>query len=139
MTVEAGYCTYFDEAKLIFDPDFAVDTAESIAMALCEHFDVPYIRRDDISSYPMLCLSRRGKKVKMLQALLNTFGANLELDGVFGAKTDAEVKKFCLDNGESVGNVTPSVWSYLLIIPDGREIMRGARLSAALSVLKLLE
>ncbi len=114
--VDAGYCTYFDEAKLIYDTDYCVSVSEYIAMGICEYFNMPYIRRDDIFSYPLLCTARRGKKVKMLQCMLNVYGNNLPIDGIFGSETDAAVKTFCERNGKSRdGGVTPAVWRDLLL------------------------
>lgn len=117
---EIGYLTYFDEAKLMQDPDFSVSTAEYIAMGICEYFDMPYVKRDDIFAYPMLCTARRGKKVKMLQHLMNLYGFELNTDGVFGSETDNAVKKLCENNGKPFGAVTAAVWRDLLLtnIPD---------------------
>ncbi len=123
---DAGYITNFDDAKLVYDPDFVVHTAERIALGVCEYFDVPYIRRDDISAYPLLSATRRGKKVKLLQCLLDFYGATLPLDGVYGAATDGAVKKLCRDNGKrESGGVTADVWRDLLLL-DMPEITLGA-------------
>ena len=49
---------------------------------------------------PTLRRGSSGSEVEALQALLNArFGANLETDGVFGAKTEAAVKAFQKNNG----------------------------------------
>lgn len=114
--VDAGYITCFDEAKLIYDTDFVVSVAEYIAMGVCEYFNMPYVRRDDIFSYPLLCAARRGKKVKMLQCLLDAYGYSLATDGVFGTETDAAVKKLCARNGRPKNEgVTAAVWRDLLL------------------------
>ena len=56
--------------------------------------------------------------VWQLQTLLNENGANLVVDGVFGAKTDAAVRQYQADNGlEADGIVGANTWSMLL----GRE------------------
>lgn len=118
--VDAGYITYFDEAKMLYDPDFAVETGEHIAMGVCEHFGMPYIRRDDILSYPLLCSAatgKRGKKIKMLQALLCANGYRVEMDGIFGKNTDMAVKTFCINNGmRDCDGVTAAVWRDLLLL-----------------------
>lgn len=115
--VDVGYLTCFDEAKLVYDTDFAVGIAEHIALGICEHFGVAYIPRDDISSYPLLCSGRRGKKVKMLQCLLNACGAAIAVDGTFGAATTSEVNKLCADNGKPLsGTATADVWRDLLLV-----------------------
>ena len=113
--VDAGYVTNFDDARLVYDPDFAIDVAERITRGVCEFFGVPYVIRYDISAYPMLCLARRDKNVKMLQCLLDANGAELMTDGVYGAETDRAVKNFCVDNGKPAGGVTSAVWRDLLL------------------------
>ncbi len=124
--IDAGYVTNFDDARLIFDPDFAVDVSERAAHGVCEFFGVPYVKRDDISAYPMLCLARRDKNVKMLQCLLDAHGAELVIDGVYGAETDRAVKGFCLDNGKPAGGATAAVWRDLLLA-EPREFGLGSR------------
>lgn len=129
--IDAGYITNFDDAKLVYDPDFAVGTAEHITLGVCEYFDVPYVRRDDISAYPLLSAARRGKKVKLLQSLLNFYGYSLPLDGVYGAATDGAVKQLCRDNGKSEnGGVTADVWRDLLLL-DMPKLGYGANGCAA--------
>ena len=114
--VDAGYLTNFDEAKLAYDPDFALGLAEHIAMGVCEHFGVPFVRRDDAFAYPLLGVGRRGKKVKMLQYLLNANGARLLPDGVFGGETDKAVKALADGNDKPQGGaVTQEVWCNLLL------------------------
>ncbi len=109
--VSGGYVTCFDDAKLIYDRDYAERTAEYTALAVCEFFDVPYIVRDDINAYPMLCMTRRGKKVKMLQCLLNLYGNSLGADGVYGQATDRAVRRLCIGNGRNEKDgVTAALW-----------------------------
>lgn len=120
VVVDGGYLTYFDEAKLALDPDFAAGIAEHVAMGVCEHFGMPYIRRDDILSYPLLCSAatgKRGKKIKMLQALLSANGYALDIDGVFGKETDSAVKMFCINNEiKDDCGVSAAVWRDLLLL-----------------------
>ncbi|MCH5164893.1 MAG: hypothetical protein J1G01_00640 [Clostridiales bacterium] len=118
--VDVGYSTCFEEAKLIHDPDFAVQTAEHIAMGICENLGMPYVRRDDIMSYPMLCSAatgKRGKKIKMLQTLLCANGYDVDIDGIYGKATDTAVKTFCINN-DMIGcdGVTSAVWRDLLLL-----------------------
>lgn len=130
--IDAGYLTNFDEAKLVYDPDFALAFAEHVAMGLCEHFGMPYVGRDDAFSYPLLGIGRRGKKVKMLQCLLNVHGARLAPDGVFGGETDKAVKAFCMNNDKPKdGAVTPAVWCDLLLTSP-YELTVGAKSCAVL-------
>lgn len=132
VTVELGYTTCFEEAKLIYDPDMAVILAERIALGVAEHFSVPYVRRDDISAYPLLAQTRRGRNVKMLQALLGANGCDISVDGDYGSVTDSAVKTFCTENGEPPKNaVTASVWRKLLLCDLG-ELRPGAKNNATL-------
>lgn len=56
-----------------------------------------------------------GGHVKILQAVLNGRGYPLVADGVFGARTDAAVRRFQSDNGLRVdGLVGPQTWNALL-------------------------
>lgn len=124
--IDAEYVTDFDDARLLYDPDFAIEVSERIARGVCEFFGTPYVKRDDISAYPMLCLARRDKNVKMLQCLLNACGAKLAVDGAYGAETDRAVKSFCLDNGKPTNGVTAAVWRDLLFA-EPHEIGIGSR------------
>jgi peptidoglycan hydrolase-like protein with peptidoglycan-binding domain len=45
-------------------------------------------------SLPTLRLDSKGDDVKYLQVILNFYGYDLKVDGVFGSKTEAAVKKF---------------------------------------------
>lgn len=117
--VSAGYLTNFTDAKRAFDPDFAVDVAEHIAMGICEHFGMPYVKRDDILAYPLLCSAatgKRGKKIKMLQALLSANGYKVAIDGVYGKATDAAVKTAAKDCGMPDDGVTAALWRDLLLL-----------------------
>ena len=116
--VDAGYLTNFDEAKLVYDCDFTSEFAETIATAVCEHFDMPYVKRDDVLAYPILGVGRRGNKVKLLQYLLCFVGETVSCDGVYDGETASAVKRFCAECGkQSDGSVTPPVWRDLLM-PD---------------------
>ncbi len=127
IAIDAGYLTCFDEAKLVYDPDFVAAFAEHIAIGLCEHFDRAYIRRDDVSSYPLLCSGRRGKKVKMLQCMLDLCGSNVPIDGMYGGLTERAIKEFCSDNGKPIdGAATSGLWRDLLLI-DLPEIGYGSK------------
>lgn len=124
--VDAGYLTNFDDAKLVYDPDFTIDFAETAATAVCEHFDMPYVKRDDIFAYPMLGVGRRGGKVKMLQYMLCCAGMPVTCDGVYGGETSGAVKRLCSDvERASDGSATPPVWRDLLLT-DKPELEFGA-------------
>ncbi len=123
---DAGYLTNFDDAKLVYDPDFATAFAETTATAVCEYFDMPYVKRDDIFAYPILGVGRRGGKVKMLQYMLCTAGMPVTCDGVYGGETSGAVKKFCADRErKGDGSTTPPVWRDLMLT-DMPELAFGA-------------
>jgi peptidoglycan hydrolase-like protein with peptidoglycan-binding domain len=59
-------------------------------------------------------IGMKGSGVAGLQNSLNKFGANLDVDGKFGPKTDAAVKQFQLSKGLKVdGIVGPKTWKAL--------------------------
>ena len=63
----------------------------------------------DVSKYPLLKKGSKGKYVKKLQKILK-----LKEDGIFGAKTEAAVKKFQKKKGLTVdGQVGPKTWKAL--------------------------
>lgn len=125
--IDVGYLTNFEEAKIMCDPDRSVSVAEHIALGVCEHFDMPYIKRDDIFAYPMLCTARRGKKVKMLQTLMNLYGTDAAVDGVFGPITENAINRLCENNGKPTGAVTAAVWRDLLLTNVPEKLSVGAR------------
>ena len=64
---------------------------------------------------PTLSNGATGDAVHVLQGDLNSHGAKLAVDGVFGPKTLAAVRKFQQDKGITVdGIVGPVTWSKLL-------------------------
>lgn len=64
---------------------------------------------------PMLRRGSRGATVKSLQELLNRRGETLALDGIFGPKTEAAVKRFQRSAGlTNDGVVGPRTWAALL-------------------------
>ena len=104
-------------------------------MGMCEHFGMPYVRRDDILSYPMLCSAatgKRGKKIKMLQALLCANGYRVAMDGVFGKATDTAVGTICINNGMTGDDgVSAAVWRDLLLL-NSPDLEYGSRNNAVL-------
>ena len=64
---------------------------------------------------PVLTRGCTGESVRALQALLNLRGAALEIDGSFGALTDAAVRDFQRRRGLAVdGIVGPATWAALV-------------------------
>ena len=66
-------------------------------------------------SLPTLRRGSQGENVKYLQNLLNyIYGQNLKLDGIFGAATEASVKRFQKEENLVVdGIVGPKTWQRL--------------------------
>lgn len=110
-TVELGYLTCFDDAKRAFDPDFIADAAEHVAMGICEYFSMPYVRRDDATAYPAQTgvSAKRGKKIKILQAMLAANGYPLHVDGVYGQSTERAVREFAANNDIKPDGVTAAL------------------------------
>ncbi len=66
--------------------------------------------------YAVIALGQTGDRVKDLQGLLNRFyGEILKLDGIFGEKTEAQVKRFqrSCNLSKVDGIVGPQTWDYL--------------------------
>lgn len=73
----------------------------------------PYI---EVKTFlPTLRKGDKGKDVEELQAILNKFGANLKVDGDFGAKTEAAVLKIQIAHKLAAdGMVGPKTWAVLV-------------------------
>jgi mannosyl-glycoprotein endo-beta-N-acetylglucosaminidase len=72
-------------------------------------------------SQPILRYGIEGEEVIYLQRLLNDIDyACLEVDGIFGEKTEAAVKKFQADHPPLVvdGIVGPQSWKVLMTFTD---------------------
>ncbi|HAX77133.1 MAG TPA: hypothetical protein DCY88_15190 [Cyanobacteria bacterium UBA11372] len=63
---------------------------------------------------PTLRLGSKGDDVNYLQEALNEYGYKVTVDGIFGKKTEAAVKKFQKSRGLTPdGIVGPQTWSAL--------------------------
>lgn len=68
-----------------------------------------------IYSLPTLRLGSKGDKVRYLQEILNYYGYNVTVDGIFGKKTEAAVKQFQKSRKLNVdGIVGLKTWNALL-------------------------
>lgn len=112
--VSGGYLTCFDEAKLLLDPDIREVFAERIAAGVCEYFDMPYVRRDEVLCYPLIGAGRRGGKVQMLQCMLNANDMAVAVTGIYDSATERAVNEFCIANGKAAKAATPEVWRDLI-------------------------
>lgn len=72
------------------------------------------IHADEKENKPTLRRGSKGESVKELQTILNSFGNKLNIDGIFGAKTEEAVKSFQKSNHlSSDGIVGPKTWEEL--------------------------
>lgn len=125
--IEAGFMTNFEEAKLMLNPIYITQVAESTCQGVCQYLDVQYIPREDFSAYPTLRRGNQCNKIILLQYLLNRYGYNLTPDGIFGTRTYNAVTDFQRKNGLTVdGIVGRNTWNALLN-PQGKTIRLGDR------------
>lgn len=136
--IEAGYMTNFTDAKLMLNPEYTLLVGESVCEAVCEFLGVRYVPRE-INNYPTIREGSRGNFVKILQYLLNSYGSNLSVDGVFGGATLRAVKQFQQNNGLSVdGIVGQNTWAKLLNLNPSSEVLRRGSRSSAVEYLQRL-
>ena len=137
--VEAGFMTNWTEAKLMLNPIYVLNVGESTCQAVCEFLGVPYVARE-VGNYPTLRNGSRGNFVKILQYLLNWYGANLTVDGVFGGGTLRAVQNFQRANNLIAdGVVGRNTWNKLLNLNPSAEVLRrGSESSAVLFLQRLL-
>ncbi|MCL2675993.1 MAG: peptidoglycan-binding protein [Firmicutes bacterium] len=138
--LEAGFMTNFEEAKLMVNPNYTLAAGERACVGVCEYFGVPYVRRDNLSAYPLLSLGQRGNSVQLLQRLLNQYGANLPPEGTFGPLTQAAVMRFQRDNNLRVDGIAGrNTWTALLnLFPAATTVRQGSRTSNVLYLQELL-
>ncbi len=139
--LEPGFMTNFNEAKLMLDPDYVLNIAEACAKEICRKLDVRYLERNNLSSYNTVRLNSSGKSVLLVQYLLNYYGYDLDLDGIFGNATRNAVIDFQQDNNLQTDGIV-GVNTYRALLNLGyanRTIRRGSRLSSVrYAQLKLL-
>lgn len=137
--IEAGFMTNFEEAKLMLNPSFITSVAEATCQGVCEFLGVPYVNRE-IGSYPTIRQGARNNFVLLLQYLLNQYGYNLSLDGIFGGATYNAVINFQRNNNLTQdGIVGRQTWSSLLNLdPTSKVLRNSSRMSAVLYLQQLL-
>ena len=137
--IEGGFMTNWTDAKLMLNPNYVINVGESACEAVCEFLGVNYIPRD-LNNYPTLRVGSRGNFVRILQYLLNYFGANLSVDGVFGIGTQRAVQDFQRRNKLTAdGIVGRNTWSKLLNLNPSSEVLkRGDKSSAVTFVQRIL-
>ena len=137
--VEAGFMTNWSDAKLMLNPIYVNDVGESTCRAVCEFLGVNYVPRE-IQNYPIIRAGSEGNFVRILQYLLNDYGANLVVDGKFGGNTTRAVIEFQRNNNLTQdGIVGRNTWERLLNLnPQSQTLRRGNRSSAVLFLQRLL-
>lgn len=105
-------CDYLHARRVIN----GMDCAERIAELADEYEDALAPRPD----YPCLRRGARGKVVRDMQEALVAHGRHLDkLDGVFGPKTEAEVKAFQRIEGLVADGIAgPKTWARLMVFDD---------------------
>lgn len=128
--IEAGFMTNLREAKLMINPLFQTEVGEESCHGVCNFLGVNYIPRNNLNYYPLLRNGDRGNFVYLLQFILNEYGYNLSVDGIFGTRTLNAVRDFQRNNSLSVdGIVGNNTWKTLLTLPPYpllKENYRGA-------------
>ena len=128
--IEAGFMTNLREARLMINPLFQTEVGEEACHGVCNYLGVSYIPRDNLNNYPLLRSGSQGNFVYLLQFILNQYGYNLSVDGIFGSRTLNAVRDFQRNNSLSVdGLVGTNTWRTLLNLspyPLLREGDRGA-------------
>ena len=137
--IEAGFMTNFQEAKLMLNPNYTLQVGEATCEGVCEFLQVPYVTRD-LNNYPTIRRGDRGNFVKILQYILNSYGYNLSLDGIFGTITSNAVLDFQKNNNLTAdGIVGRNTWSRLLNInPENSVLRNGNKKSEVLFLQRLL-
>lgn len=125
--IEAGFMTNLREAKLMINPIFQTEVGEEACNGVCDFLGVNYISRDNLANYPLIRNGDRGNFVYLLQFILNSFGYNLSVDGIFGSKTLNSVKNFQSQNSLQVdGLVGNNTWKTLLLLPPYPLLKNGS-------------
>lgn len=138
--IEAGFMTNLREAQLMINPLFQTEVGEEACHGVCNYLGVSYLPRDNLSNYPLLRRSSSNNFVFLLQFILNQFGYNLSVDGIFGANTEKAVRDFQQKNGLSVdGLVGQNTWRTLLNLPAYPLLKRGYSGSYVKFLQQLLE
>ena len=139
--IEAGFMTNFREAGLMLNPLFVTEVGEEACQGVCDFLGVPFIPRDNLDNYPLLRQGSQNNFVYLLQFILvNDYGYNLSIDGIFGSRTASAVRDFQANNSLAVdGLVGNNTWKYLLTLPTYPLLRQGLRGSYVRFLQQLLE
>lgn len=115
--IESGFMTNLREAQLMINPLFQTEVGEEACHGVCDYLGVDFITRDNLSNYPLLRLGDKGNFVFLLQFILNQYGNNLTIDGIWGNKTQGAVLRFQKENSLTQdGLVGKNTWKTLLTL-----------------------
>lgn len=138
--IEAGFMTNLREARLMINPLFQTEVGEEACHGVCNYLGVPYLPRDNLNNYPLLRSGSQGNFVYLLQFILNQYGYNLTVDGIFGSRTLNAVRDFQRNNSLSVdGLVGTNTWRTLLNLPPYPLLREGNRGAYVTFLQQLLE
>lgn len=126
--IEAGFMTNLAEARRMINPLFQTEVGEEACKGVCDFLGVEFIPRGNLANYPLLKQGADNNFVFLLQFLLNQYGSNLTVDGIFGPNTENAVRAFQQNNSLSVdGIVGPNTWKTLLFLPPYPTLRQGDR------------
>ena len=138
--IEAGFMTNLREARLMINPLFQTEVGEEACHGVCNFLGVNYIPRNNLNNYPFLRSGDRGNFVYLLQFILNQYGYNLSVDGIFGSRTLNAVRDFQQNNSLNVdGLVGTNTWRTLLTLPPYPLLREGSRGAYVKFLQQLLE
>ena len=138
--IEAGFMTNLREARLMINPLFQTEVGEEACHGVCNYLGVSYLSRDNLNNYPLLRSGSQGNFVYLLQFILNEYGYNLTVDGIFGSRTLNAVRDFQRNNSLSVdGLVGANTWRTLLTLPPYPLLREGYRGAYVTLLQQLLE
>lgn len=138
--IEAGFMTNLREARLMINPLFQTEVGEEACHGVCNYLGVSYLSRDNLNNYPLLRSGSQGNFVYLLQFILNEYGYNLTVDGIFGSRTLNAVRDFQRNNSLSVdGLVGTNTWRTLLTLPPYPLLREGNRGAYVTLLQQLLE
>ncbi|HIT62459.1 MAG TPA: peptidoglycan-binding protein [Candidatus Caccovivens faecavium] len=138
--IEAGFMTNLREARLMINPLFQTEVGEEACHGVCNYLGVSYLSRDNLNNYPLLRSGSQGNFVYLLQFILNEYGYNLTVDGIFGSRTLNAVRDFQRNNSLSIdGLVGTNTWRTLLTLPPYPLLREGYRGAYVTFLQQLLE
>ena len=132
--------TNLREARLMINPLFQTEVGEEACHGVCNYLGVPYLPLDNLNNYPLLRSGSNNNFVYLLQFILNQYGYNLSVDGIFGSNTLNAVRDFQRNNSLSVdGLVGTNTWRTLLNLPPYPLLREGNRGAYVTFLQQLLE